>query len=96
MSSQESVLPIHPAKDSHANDTHHNSQHNPHEDKTHPKEHVSLDLDPYAAPSVYYGASHHPRKVAKSRTYSAVSTSLSRPSIDSTACSTAPVLTATG
>ena len=34
---------------------------------------VTLDLDPYAAPNVYYGASHNPRKVAKSRTYSAVS-----------------------
>lgn len=36
------------------------------------KEHT-LDLDPYAAPNVYYGASHSTRKVAKSRTYSAVS-----------------------
>ena len=34
---------------------------------------VSLDLDPYAAPAEYYGKSHGPRKVAKSRTYSAVS-----------------------
>ncbi|SMR41695.1 unnamed protein product [Zymoseptoria tritici ST99CH_1A5] len=33
---------------------------------------VSLDTDPYAAPNVYYGASHNPRKVAKSRTYSAI------------------------
>ncbi|KAH9835953.1 Neutral trehalase [Teratosphaeria destructans] len=33
---------------------------------------VSLSLDPYAAPDVYYGGSHSPRKVGKSRTYSAV------------------------
>lgn len=38
---------------------------------------VSLDLDPYAAPAEYYGKSHGPRKVAKSRTYSAVSAALS-------------------
>lgn len=31
----------------------------------------TLETDPYAAPNVYYGASHAPRKVAKSRTYSA-------------------------
>ena len=29
-------------------------------------------LDPFAAPAAYYGESHNPRKVAKSRTYSAV------------------------
>ena len=34
---------------------------------------VSLDLDPYAAPSDYYGKSHASRKVAKSRTLPAVS-----------------------
>lgn len=34
---------------------------------------VSLDLDPYAAPNVYYGQSHGPRKASKSRTMSAVS-----------------------
>ncbi|KAK3686947.1 alpha,alpha-trehalase nth1 [Vermiconidia calcicola] len=32
---------------------------------------VSLELDPYASPAEYYGKSHGPRKVAKSRTYSA-------------------------
>lgn len=35
-------------------------------------EQLSLDLDPFAAPNVYYGGSHTLRKVAKSRTYSAV------------------------
>ena len=29
-------------------------------------------LDPYAAPAAYYGQSHNPRQIAKSRTYSAV------------------------
>lgn len=33
-------------------------------------------LDPFAPPGVYYGKSHGPRKVAKSRTYSAVSLSV--------------------
>ncbi|KAK3678894.1 alpha,alpha-trehalase nth1 [Recurvomyces mirabilis] len=31
----------------------------------------TLTVDPYAAPEVYYGSSHGPRKVAKGRTYSA-------------------------
>jgi alpha,alpha-trehalase len=31
------------------------------------------DVDVYAAPETYYGSSHAPRKVAKSRTMSAVS-----------------------
>lgn len=34
---------------------------------------VSLDTNPLAPPAEYYGKSHGPRKVAKSRTYSAVS-----------------------
>ncbi|KAI7153053.1 Neutral [Hortaea werneckii] len=60
MSGQKSELPLHP---------------NPHpdgngRDKQAPR--VSLSLDPYAAPDVYYGQSHTPRQVAKSRTYSAV------------------------
>lgn len=32
----------------------------------------TLNLDPYAAPDVYYGNSHSPRQVAKNRTYSAI------------------------
>ena len=31
-----------------------------------------IDLDPYATPAEYYGHSHGPRKVAKSRTLSQV------------------------
>lgn len=42
---------------------------------------LSLDTDPYAAPNVYYGASHSSRRVAKSRTYSAVSTAPARDGI---------------
>ncbi|EME46346.1 glycoside hydrolase family 37 protein [Dothistroma septosporum NZE10] len=56
MSSQQSALPHHTRKPSHQNG----------------EQNLSLDLDPYAAPSVYYGGSHSPRKVAKSRTYSAI------------------------
>ncbi|KAK4539450.1 hypothetical protein LTR36_010927 [Oleoguttula mirabilis] len=37
-----------------------------------PDRKATLNLDPYAAPDVYYGASHSPRQVAKSRTYSAI------------------------
>ena len=33
---------------------------------------VSLELDPYATPALYYGKSHASRKVAKSRTLPAV------------------------
>lgn len=33
----------------------------------------TLDTNPLAPPAEYYGKSHGPRKVAKSRTYSAVS-----------------------
>jgi alpha,alpha-trehalase len=56
MSTQKSVLPIHPTRNDH----------------DHGNAPTSLDLDPFAAPNVYYGTSHGPRKVAKSRTYSAV------------------------
>ena len=63
MSSQKSALPIHPSKTEKSSSV----QHNNGEAK------VSLDTDPFAAPNVYYGTSHSPRKVAKSRTYSAVS-----------------------
>ncbi len=45
---------------------------------------VSLDLDPYASPAEYYGKSHAGRKVAKSRTYSAVSHSCPARSYDET------------
>lgn len=62
MSSQKSALPIHTTQDPH---------NNVHNEKGH-HEHISLDLDPYAPSNVYYGADHGPRKVAKSRTYSAV------------------------
>lgn len=64
MSLQRSELPIHPKDDSAVRPpTHHTSNTN---------NDVTLDLDPYAAPNVYYGTSHSSRKVAKSRTYSAV------------------------
>lgn len=68
MSSQKSALPIHTTQDPH---------NNVHNEKGH-HEHISLDLDPYAPSNVYYGADHGPRKVAKSRTYSAVSNALAQ------------------
>lgn len=61
MSGQKSELPLHPIPHPDGNGR----------DKQAPR--VSLSLDPYAAPDVYYGQSHTPRQVAKSRTYSAVS-----------------------
>ncbi|KAF2211705.1 glycoside hydrolase family 37 protein [Cercospora zeae-maydis SCOH1-5] len=82
MSSQESVLPLHPAKHSHTNNSQQPLQHNPHDEKAQPQDHLSLDLDPYAAPNVYYGTSHNPRKVAKSRTYSAVDPGLNKVGTD--------------
>jgi len=60
MSAQKSTVPIH---------TKNNVKEGEH---AHDRK-VSLNLDPFAAPDVYYGSSHNPRKVAKSRTYSAVS-----------------------
>lgn len=68
MSSQKSALPIHTTQDPHNNVHNEKGQH----------EHISLDLDPYAPSNVYYGADHGPRKVAKSRTYSAVSNALAQ------------------
>jgi len=59
MSAQKSTVPIH---------TKNNVKEGEH---AHDRK-VSLNLDPFAAPDVYYGSSHNPRKVAKSRTYSAI------------------------
>lgn len=60
MSSQKSTVPVHSKNSTKEGEHAHDRK-------------ISLNLDPYAAPDVYYGSSHNPRKVAKSRTYSAVS-----------------------
>lgn len=69
MSSQKSDLPTHPAAHEHV-------VHEKEQSKNGERVVNALDLDPFAAPSVYYGSSHSPRKVAKSRTLSAVSYNL--------------------
>lgn len=66
MSSQKSDLPTHPAAHEHV-------AHEKEQSKNGERVVNALELDPFAAPSVYYGSSHSPRKVAKSRTLSAVS-----------------------
>lgn len=70
MSSQKSELPIRTNSSSNPSEHPRNDSHQgiPAKDDTQ----AIIDLDPFASPAEYYGQSHAPRKVAKSRTFSAV------------------------
>lgn len=62
MSSQKSALPVHPSPAASKDQIVGLLQ----------RQNSSTAVDPYAAPEVYYGESHSPRRLAKSRTYSAI------------------------
>lgn len=78
MSSQQSEIPIRTTirvtQPTDTNASHHDLQESIAEqpEVKHDTATAVIDLDPYASPAVYYGQSHAPRKVAKSRTLSAV------------------------